>query len=140
VKHACTAGNGCATKSGGFAFEERRKCSWEFFLRHGSYTRYAGEDFGFWPGPVAVGAGQIAEVDGHLLVIEMELVLDGGEGAEEQVAGVGHDGGAAGVDLVPGLELIEFTQGAIDNDSGAEFLGVDDEECSKVGLVEVLLV
>ncbi len=57
----------------------------------------------------------------------MEFALDGGEGAEEQVAGVGHDGGAARVDLVPGLELIEFAEGAVDNDRGAEFLGVADE-------------
>jgi hypothetical protein len=70
----------------------------------------------------------------------MEFVLDGGEGAEEQVAGVGHDGGAAGVDFVPGLEFIEFAEGAVDNDRGAEFLGVSDEGGSKVGLVEVFLV
>ena len=70
----------------------------------------------------------------------MEFVLDGGEGAEEQVAGVGHDGGAAGVDFVPGLEFIEFAEGAVDNDSRAEFLGVSDEGGSKVGLVEVFLV
>ena len=34
---------------------------------------------------------------------------------------------AARVDLVPGLELIEFAEGAVDNDRGAEFLGVADE-------------
>jgi len=70
----------------------------------------------------------------------MEFVLDGGEGAEEEIAGVSHDGGPAWVDLVPGLEFIEFTEGAIDNDGGAEFLGVSDKGCSQVSLVEVLLV
>jgi hypothetical protein len=74
------------------------------------------------------------------LVLGMEFLFDGGEGAEEEIAGVGHDGGAAGVDLVPGLELIEFAQGAIDHHSGAEFLGVADKRCSQVGLIEVLLV
>jgi hypothetical protein len=69
----------------------------------------------------------------------MEFALDGGEGAEEKIGGIGHDGGASGVDLVPGLELIEFAEGAVDNDGGAEFLVVADEGCSQVGLIEVLL-
>ena len=70
----------------------------------------------------------------------MEFAFDGGEGAEEKIGGVGHDGCAARVDLVPGLELIEFAQGAIDHHSGAEFPSVADEGCSQVGLIEVLLV
>jgi len=41
-------------------------------------------------------------------------------GCGEQVAGVGHDGGAAGVDFVPGLEFIEFAEGAVDNDRRAD--------------------
>jgi hypothetical protein len=34
-----------------------------------------------------------------------------GDGAEEQIANVGYEGVAAGVDLVSGLELIEFSEG-----------------------------
>jgi hypothetical protein len=68
--------------------------------------------------------------------IEVEFVLDGGEGAEEQIGGVGHDGSAARVDLVPGLELIEFSEGTIDGDSGTEILGVPDEGGGEVGLGE----
>ena len=89
---------------------------------------------------LALGTREIAEVDGEFFVFWMEFVLDGGESAEEEIAGVGHDGGAAWVDLVSGLEFIEFAEGAVDNDGGAEFLGVADEGCSQVGLVEVLLV
>src|SRR6266403_3016487 len=89
---------------------------------------------------VALGAREVDDDLGLVFEFGMEFVPDGGEGAEEEVAGVGHDGGAAGVDFVPGLELIEFAEGAVDNDSRAEFLGVADEGCRKVGLVEVLPV
>jgi hypothetical protein len=89
---------------------------------------------------IAIGARHIDDDPGFVFEFGMEFVLDGGEGAEEEVASVGHDGGAARVDLVPGLELIEFAEGAVDNDRGAEFLGVADEGCRKVGLVEVLPV
>jgi hypothetical protein len=98
-----------------------------------SIGRFAGER-------VALGAREVDDDLGLVFEFGMEFVLDGGEGAEEQVAGVGHDGGAAGVDFVPGLEFIEFAEGAVDNDRGAEFLGVSDEGGSKVGLVEVFLV
>ena len=65
--------------------------------------------------------------------------VDGGEGAEEQVGGVGHNRSAARGDLVPGLEFIEFAEGVVDVGGGAEFLDVTDEGGSEVGLVEVLL-
>jgi hypothetical protein len=64
---------------------------------------------------------------------------DGGESAEEEIGGVGHDGGAAGSDLVAGLELIEFAEGVVDVCGGAEFLDVADENIGEVGLVEVSL-
>jgi len=64
---------------------------------------------------------------------------DGGEGAEEEVGGVGHDGGAARSDLVTGLELIEFAEGMVDVGGGAEFLDVTDKAGGEVGLVEILL-
>src|SRR5882724_7330106 len=74
-----------------------------------SIGRFAGER-------VALGAREVDDDLGLVFEFGMEFVLDGGEGAEEQVAGVGHDGGAAGVDFVPGLEFIEFAEGAVDND------------------------
>src|SRR6266404_5945388 len=96
-----------------------------------SIGRFAGER-------VALGTREVDDDLGLVFEFGMEFVLDGG--AEEEVAGVGHDGGAARVDLVPGLEFIEFAEGAVDNDSRTEFLGVSDEGGSKVGLVEVFLV
>jgi hypothetical protein len=86
------------------------------------------------------GAWEIAEVDLDNLVLGMEFALNGGEGTEEEIGGVGHDGGAAGLDLVPGLEFIEFAEGAIDNDSGAEFLGPPDEEMMELEVCRFMRV
>jgi len=97
-----------------------------------------GSRFGF--GPVTVGAGH---VDDDALVLAgrgIGFVFDGGEGAEEEIRGIGHDGGAAGSDFVAGLELIEFAEGVVDVGGGAEFLDVPDEGGGEVGLVEVFLV
>jgi hypothetical protein len=66
------------------------------------------------------------EVDDHLLGLVTNLLLDGGEGAEQEVAGVIHDGGAARGDLVVSLELIEFAERMIDVGRGAKFLDVAD--------------
>jgi hypothetical protein len=74
-----------------------------------------------------------------ILKFEVIFAVDGGERAEEQVASVGHDGGAAGSDFVAGLELIEFAEGVVDVGGGAEFLDVTDEGGGEVGLVEVFL-
>src|SRR5437899_13105964 len=62
-----------------------------------------------------------------------ELVLDGEEGAEEQIAGVGHDGGAAGVDAVMRLEAKEAGEEIVDGDSGLEFGETGDEFGGEVG-------
>jgi hypothetical protein len=69
--------------------------------------------------------------------VAVNFLLDGWESAEEEVAGVSHDGGAARGDLVVGLELIEFAEGVIDIGGGAEFLDVADEGGGDVGLVEI---
>jgi len=74
-----------------------------------------------------------------LFGLEEVIAGDGGEGAEEQVAGVGHDGGAARRDLVAGLELIEFAERVIDGERVAELLDVPDESGGEVGLVEFFL-
>ena len=70
---------------------------------------------------VVVGAGEIARVNMGYFVIGVEFVLDGGEGAEEQVAGVGHAGGTARVDAIFGLEMQEAGEELVDRDGGLEF-------------------
>jgi hypothetical protein len=87
---------------------------------------------------VAVGARHI---DDDVLEVTGWIGFEGdsGEGAEEEVGGVGHDGGATRADFVTGLELIEFAEGMVDVGGGAEFLDVADERGGEVGLVEILL-
>src|SRR6266566_614958 len=93
-----------------------------------------------WPtGLLAVGARNVHDEFGPIILPSVLLGVDGGEGAQEQIGGVGHDRGAARGDLVPGLEFIEFAEGVVDVGGGAEFLDVTDEGGGEVGLVEVLL-
>ncbi len=89
-------------------------------------------------GPVALGAWEV-EDDLGLLVGGIEFAVNGGEGAEEQVTGVGQDGGAAGSDFVASLELIEFAERVVDVGGGAEFLDVPDERRGQVGLIQFFL-
>jgi hypothetical protein len=65
--------------------------------------------------------GPAGDVEHHALLLGLKAIVTGygGEGAEEQVASVGHDGGAAGSDFVSGLELIEFAEGVVDVGGGA---------------------
>jgi len=85
-------------------------------------------------------ARPVGEIEpGGPIVFGMQFVFDGGEGAEEQVGGIGHNGGAARGDSVTGLEFVEFAKGAIDGDGGAEFLGLADDLGGDVGMVEVFL-
>ena len=85
--------------------------------------------------------GPAGEVQGNrAIILGMKFLLDGRESAQEQIGGVGHDGGAAGADLVVGLEFVEFSEGAIDVDSRAEFDGITDELGGDVDLIELALV
>lgn len=70
----------------------------------------------------------------------MEFLFDGRESAEEQVTGVGHDGGAARSDLVAGEEFVKFGEGTVDGDRGSEVAGVTDELGGDIGGVAFLLV
>ncbi len=88
---------------------------------------------------VAVGLRHIDDDAPGPVFGTVGFVFDGGEGAEEEVGGVSHDGGAAGSDFVTGLELIEFAEGMVDVGGGAKFLDVADEGGGEVGLVEILL-
>jgi len=61
---------------------------------------------------VALGAREVDDDLGLVFEFWNGFVLDGGEGAEEELQGVGHDGGRGGVDFFPGLEFIEFGRGS----------------------------
>src|SRR5260370_2625328 len=98
-----------------------------------------GSRFGF--GLVTVGAGH---VDDDALVLAgrgIGFVFDGGEGAEEEIRGIGHDGGAAGGGFVAGLGLIEVGQGGGDGGGGGGILdgadggGGDGGPCAGVFVV-----
>ncbi|HEV1993967.1 MAG TPA: hypothetical protein VGR03_06535 [Candidatus Acidoferrum sp.] len=67
------------------------------------------------------GRGMSAELDAGRAGLEVVFVVDGGEGAEEQVAGVGHDGGAARGDAVVGFEKEEPRKKTVDVRGGGEF-------------------
>jgi hypothetical protein len=67
------------------------------------------------------------------LVFGMEFALDGGEGAQKQIAGIGHDGSAAGLDAVVGLEVKEAGEEVVAGDGGLEFGESSDEFGGEVG-------
>jgi len=87
------------------------------------------------------GLGPVAEVEDEALFLGLDAAIagDGGESAEEETGSVGHDGGAARIDLVPGLEFIEFAKRVVDGDGVAEVLDVADENGGEVGLIEFCL-
>jgi hypothetical protein len=85
-------------------------------------------------------AGDINNDDFVLLLLAVEFAVDGGKGAEEEIARVSHDGGAARRDFVAGNEFVEFTERAVDDDSGSEFPGVTKELGSDVGGVAVFFL
>jgi len=51
------------------------------------------------------------------------VVVDGGEGAEEQAGDVGEGGGAAGGDAIAGDEFIKLAEGMVDTLSGLKLDG-----------------
>jgi len=79
---------------------------------------------------VAVG---FRHVDDDSLWLAGFFLLDGGEGAEEEVAGIGHDGSAARGDAVLGLEEKEAGEKVIDGYGGAEFSETGDEFGGEIG-------
>lgn len=68
---------------------------------------------GLFPGGEALGHG--------------DLVLDGGEAVEEELADVGEDGDVAAGDAVAGEEGEEFAEDVIDIAGGLEFAGEGGE-------------
>jgi hypothetical protein len=82
---------------------------------------------------ISEGAGEIAKVHFEDFVFGVEFVLDGGEGAEEEVAGVGHDGSAAGGGCV---EMQEAREEIVDGDGGFEFNETAGEKGGDVALLQ----
>jgi len=80
---------------------------------------------------VALGAREVEDPLG-LLFLRVEFVFDGGEGAEKEVAGVGHDGAATGRDLVGGEEFVEFAEDVVDVRGGMELLDAADQRFGEV--------
>ncbi len=79
---------------------------------------------------VAVG---FRHVDDDSLWLAGFFLLDGGEGAEEEVAGIGHDGSAARGDAVLGLKKKEAGKEIVDGDGGTELCETGDEFGGEIG-------
>jgi hypothetical protein len=74
---------------------------------------------------IAIGLGIVI---GVVLVV----VIDGGEGAEEQAADVSEDGGAAGRDASFGEEIIESAEGVVHALGPLEIEGVAGKRLAEV--------
>ncbi|OLC96428.1 MAG: hypothetical protein AUH86_09725 [Acidobacteria bacterium 13_1_40CM_4_58_4] len=70
----------------------------------------------------------------------MDLLVDGGEGAKEQVTGVGHDGGTARGDAILRLEKEKTGEEVVDRDRGLEFSETGDELGGEIGGMVALLL
>jgi hypothetical protein len=67
------------------------------------------------------------------LVLRIRFVFDSGKGAEKQVTGVGHDGGAARGDAVLGLMMEETGQEFVDGGGGGEVREAGGKSGGEVG-------
>jgi len=79
-----------------------------------------------------VGDGRV-NVDDDGGVLGVGLLLDSGEGAEELIGDVSHDGGALGGDAVLGKKAEKFCQKALNLRSGLEFTDFAEEIGGEVG-------
>ncbi len=85
---------------------------------------------------VAVGFRHVNDDFRAGMTLGVGLVLDGGEGAEEQVADVGEDGGAACSDAVLGKKAEEIGEDLIEVGRGLELGELAEEGDGEVGLLE----
>jgi hypothetical protein len=83
-------------------------------------------------GLAAVGAGKVAEVDieaqRFVFAVDAEFLHADGESAEDEIAGVGPGGAAAGGDAVFGEEEQEFREESVDGMSVLELGDVAGED------------
>jgi hypothetical protein len=86
-------------------------------------------------GRLAVGAGKVAEIDsdGVFGRVWVQLGMDDGDGAKEEIGDVGENGGAAGGDEVRGEKLVKFVEGVVDAHGRGEFVAVGGERLEEVG-------
>jgi hypothetical protein len=68
-----------------------------------------------------------------VVVVAVGFLVDGGEGAEEQVAGVGHDSSTARSDAVVGLEKEESRKESVEVRGGGEFGELAGEVAGEIG-------
>jgi len=88
-------------------------------------------------GVVAIWARHIENDLAWLVVQGVEFVFDGGDGAEEEIADVGEDGGAACGDAILREEAEKIGEHLVEVGSGLEFGELADEGGGEVGLIEV---
>jgi hypothetical protein len=90
-------------------------------------------------GEIVCVVGDIPDHDGAVVLRgpfdDFEFVLDGWEGAKEEVAGVGHDGGAARRDASLSLVEQEAREEVVDGDSGLEFSKTAGEKSGEIDRV-----
>ncbi len=86
-------------------------------------------------GLVALRArGAAKNSSGNLLAgLKVIFIVDGGEGAQEQIADVGQNGGATRSDLVLGKEPVQFSQGIVDARRGLKVFGLAGKSCGEIG-------
>jgi hypothetical protein len=89
---------------------------------------------------VSVGARHINDDSLWLVVLRVAFVLDGGQGAEKEVTGVGHDGGAARGNAALRLEKEEAGEEVVDRDGRLEFGETGDEFGGETGGLVALLL
>ena len=89
---------------------------------------------------VSIRARHVDDDSLRLVVLRAAFVLDGGQGAEKEVTGVGHDGGAARGNAVLRLEKEEAGEEVVDRDGGLEFGETGDEFGREVSRLVALLL
>src|SRR5713226_6754345 len=85
---------------------------------------------------VTLGARQIEDDLLGLVVLGVEFVFDGREGAKEEIADVGKDGGAACSDAILRKEPEEVGEDLVEVGSGLQFAELAEEGDGEVGLLE----
>jgi hypothetical protein len=115
-------------KTVGRKLRKRRVC-------HGRHSSLRVVFFGH-PGFVGVGGWEV--VAGRDVDLEVGgfvaggLLVNGGEGAEEQAGDVGESGGAASGDVAAGEEPKEMGEGMVDALGGLEVFGAVGEQVGEV--------